>query len=127
MIKSILLITPENKEINKFRKRQFNNFIQITMPYLAGYIDESKYTITLIDEYNQKIPYDLDFDLVAVTVNTSNATHCYEIANRFKTKRSKIVFGGPHATLIPNEVVNYCDYLIIGEAEDTWPLFLEDF
>lgn len=127
MTKSILLITPENFEINKFRRRQFNNFIQITMPYLAGFIDESKYVITLIDEYNQQIPYNSDFDLVAITVNTSNATHCYEIAHRFRTKRSKIVFGGPHATLMPNEVVNYCDYLIIGEAEDTWPLFLEDF
>lgn len=35
MKKKILLITPENEEINRFRKNQFNNFIQITMPYLA--------------------------------------------------------------------------------------------
>lgn len=35
MKKSILMITPENKEIHRFRKRQINNFIQITMPYLA--------------------------------------------------------------------------------------------
>lgn len=28
MKKSILLITPENKEINEFRKKQVNNFIQ---------------------------------------------------------------------------------------------------
>lgn len=51
------MITPENKEINHFRKKQFNNFIQITMPYLAGFVDEKKYVITLVDEYNQKIPY----------------------------------------------------------------------
>ncbi len=53
MKKSILMITPENKEINAFRRKQFNNFIQITMPYLAGFIDQSKYEITLVDEYNQ--------------------------------------------------------------------------
>jgi len=125
--KTILLITPENIEIKKFRKNQFNNFIQITMPYLAGFIDESKYTIQLIDEYNQLIPYETKFDLIAITVNTSNVSHCYEIAVKFKSKGSKIVFGGPHATLMPVEVIDYCDYLIIGEAEDTWPLFLEDF
>ena len=56
MKKSILMITPENEEINNFRRKQFNNFMQITMPYLAGFIDESKYEITLIDEYNQDIP-----------------------------------------------------------------------
>jgi len=50
MKKSILMITPESKEIYNFRKNQFNNFIQITMPYLAGFIDESCYDITLIDD-----------------------------------------------------------------------------
>lgn len=125
--KSILMITPENEEINKFRKKQINNFIQITMPYLAGFIDESKYRICLVDEYNQKIPLEKNFDLVVITVNTSNATHCYEFATKFRDKGSKVVFGGPHATLLPYEAINYCDYIIIGEAENTWPQFLEDF
>ena len=66
MKKTILLITPENKEINKFRKKQVNNFIQITMPYLAGFIDETKYNMLLIDEYNQKMPFEDDFDLIAI-------------------------------------------------------------
>jgi hypothetical protein len=55
--RTILLITPENEEINRFRKRQFNNFTQITMPYLAGFIDEARYQIRLVDEYNQRILY----------------------------------------------------------------------
>ena len=127
MKKTILLITPENKEINKFRKEQVNNFIQITMPYLAGFINETKYNMLLIDEYNQKIPFEDDFDLIAITVNTSNASHCYDIATKFRRKGGKVIFGGPHVTLIPDEAMNYCDYLIMGEAEDTWPQFLEDF
>jgi radical SAM superfamily enzyme YgiQ (UPF0313 family) len=127
MKKTILLITPENKEINKFRKKQVNNFIQITMPYLAGFIDESKYDITIIDEYNQKVPLGKKFDLIAITVNTSNASHCYKISAEFRNKGCKVIFGGPHATLLPDEAINYCDYMIVGEAEDTWPQFLEDF
>ena len=127
MKKKILLITPENKEINRFRRKQFNNFIQITMPYLAAFIDESKYKITLIDEYNQKIPYKESFDLVAITVNTSNASHCYNISKVFREKGSKIVMGGPHSTLLPEEVKNNCDYIMIGEGELIWPEFLEDF
>ena len=127
MKKTLLLITPENKEINRFRKKQVNNFVQITMPYLAGFVDESKYDVRLIDEYNQIIPFEKAFDLVAITVNTSNASHCYAIATKFRSKGCKVVFGGPHVTLMPDEALRYCDYLIIGEAEDTWPLFLEDF
>lgn len=127
MKKSILLITPENREINKYRKRQFNNFIQITMPYLAGFIDEAKYNMTIIDEYNQRIPFEDKFDLIAITVNTSNASHCYDVATKFRKKGSKVVFGGPHATLMSHEAMKYSDYIIIGEAENTWSQFLEDF
>jgi radical SAM superfamily enzyme YgiQ (UPF0313 family) len=127
MKKSILLITPENKEINDFRKKQFNNFIQITMPYLAAFIDEERYNITLIDEYNQRIPYDVKFDLVAITVNTPNAVHCYEISKKFQKKGSRVVMGGPHTTLMTDEAISHCDFIIIGEAELTWPRFLDDF
>jgi radical SAM superfamily enzyme YgiQ (UPF0313 family) len=127
MRKSILLIQPENEKINRFRRKQFNNFVQITMPYLAGFIDEAKYRITLVDEYQQRIPYDTDFDLVAITVNTPNAYHCYTIAAKFRAKGAKVVMGGPHATLLPEEASQHCDIIMVGEAEATWPEFLEDF
>ncbi len=127
MKKSILLIQPENPQIHRFRRKQFNNFSQITMPYLAAFIDENRYEITLVDEYNQKIPYHLPFDLVAITVNTSNAPHCYEISRIFREKGTKVVFGGPHVTLLPDEAGLYCDTVLVGEGEGIWPLFLDDF
>ncbi|BCG57785.1 B12-binding domain-containing radical SAM protein [Paenibacillus sp. URB8-2] len=127
MRKKILLIQPENEKINRFRRKQFNNFVQITMPYLAGFIDESKYQITLVDEYRQRIPFRQSFDLVAITVNTPNAYHCYQIAEKFRAKGAKVVMGGPHVTLLPEEASRHCDSVLIGEAEETWPEFLEDF
>jgi radical SAM superfamily enzyme YgiQ (UPF0313 family) len=127
MKKKLLMITPENHEINIFRKRQLNNFVQITMPYLAAFVDPEKYLITLVDEYNQRIPYDQHFDLVAITVNTSNAAHCYQMALEFRGKGGKVIFGGPHVSLLPDEAMEHCDFLIIGEAEHTWPEFLRDF
>ena len=126
-MKSILLITPENAEIHRFRKRQFNNFTQLTMPYLAGFVDESRYRIRLVDEYNERIPLDCPADLVALTVNTPNATHCCEIAAHFRARGVKVVMGGPHATLRPDETAAHCDHLVVGEAEETWPQFLDDF
>lgn len=127
MKKKLLMITPENQEINRFRKRQFNNFVQITMPYLAAFVDQEKYLVTLVDEYNQKIPFDRHFDLVAITVNTSNAAHCYRMSEKFREMGAKVVFGGPHVTLLPDEAMEHCDYLIVGEAEQTWPQFLSQF
>jgi radical SAM superfamily enzyme YgiQ (UPF0313 family) len=127
MKKRILLIQPENREIHRFRRKQFNNFAQITMPYLAAFIDERRYEISLVDEYNQKIPYHRPFDLVAVTVNTVNAPHCYEIGRVFRQQGAWVAFGGPHATLLPDEAGRHCDTLLIGEGEEIWPQFLHDF
>ena len=127
MKKKILLIQPENEELNRFRKKQFNNFVQITMPYLAGFIDENLYDITLVDEYNQKIPFDISFDLAAMTVATSNAPHCYALSKRFRDRGAKVVLGGPHVTLLPEEAQEHADFLLIGESEETWPQFLKDF
>ncbi|HTY87444.1 MAG TPA: radical SAM protein [Candidatus Acidoferrum sp.] len=125
--KRILLITPENPEINRVRRRQLNNFTQITMPYLAGFIDEARYQIELVDEYNQRVPYARPVDLVAITVNTPNAPHCYRMAARFRARGARVVMGGPHATLRPDEAARHCDHLVEGEAEETWPQFLDEF
>jgi len=126
MIK-LLMAQPENSEINHFRRFQFNNFSQLTIPYLAAFFDERYYKITLIDEYCQRIPNKKHFDLVAITVNTPNAPHCYNISARFREMGAKVVMGGPHATLLPDEVKGHCDYVLIGEGEKIWPQFLLDF
>lgn len=126
MIK-LLMIQPENREIKNFRRFQFNNFSQITIPYLAAFVDEEYYSIMLVDEYCQRIPYHKTFDLVAITVNTPNAPHCYEISAKFRENGAKVVMGGPHATLMPEEVKEHCDHLILGEGEISWTDFLNDF
>ncbi|MDR1387498.1 MAG: B12-binding domain-containing radical SAM protein [Propionibacteriaceae bacterium] len=123
----LLLIQPENRRIHEFRRRQLNNFAQVTMPYLAGYVDQSAYEVALVDEYHDAIPYAQDWDLVALTVNTPNASHCYDISERFRGRGIAVVMGGPHATLLPDEVGAWCDHLVVGEAESTWPEFLADF
>lgn len=127
MKKSILLIQPENPRIHAFRRGQLNNFVQLTIPYLAGYINEEQYHITLVDEYSQKAPLHKPFDLVCMTVNTPNAPHCYEMSRKFRLAGAKVALGGPHVTLLPEEAAPHCDYLLVGEGETTWPRFLQDF
>jgi radical SAM superfamily enzyme YgiQ (UPF0313 family) len=121
------MLQPENIDINRFRRLQFNNFSQITVPYLAAFADRKYYDIAIVDEYCQRIPYNKPFDLVAITVNTPNAPHCYEISANFRRRGAKTVMGGPHATVLPDEASRHCDYLIAGESEVTWPEFLRDF
>ncbi|GAE90908.1 hypothetical protein [Hungateiclostridium straminisolvens] len=77
---TLLMITPENSEIKRFRAYQLNNFMQLTMPYLAGFVPK-EYDIRLLDEHTEPIIFE-KFDLVAITVNTPNAPHVYAISKK---------------------------------------------
>jgi radical SAM superfamily enzyme YgiQ (UPF0313 family) len=121
----ILLITPENRFIKAFRRGQFNNFAQLTMPYLAGFV-QPPHEVAIVDEYNQTICLDAATDLVGITCNTPNAGHVYGLADSFRRRGKQVVLGGPHATLLPEEVKDHADAVVIGEAERTWPQVIED-
>jgi radical SAM superfamily enzyme YgiQ (UPF0313 family) len=121
----VLLITPENRFIRAFRQRQHNNFVQLTMPYLAGFV-RPPHQVELVDEYNQSIDLDTDADLVGITCNTTNALHVYALAGSFRRRGRSVVLGGPHVTLLPDEAAQHADSIVTGEAEVTWPELLED-
>lgn len=127
MKKKLLMITPESSRIHSYRHKQVNNFVQLTMPYLAGFVDTNHYEIELVDEYNQSIPFDQSFDVVALTVNTPNSSHSYRIARRFQRQGAYVVAGGPHVSLLAREAQAHFDTIFIGEAEQTWPQFMIDF
>lgn len=121
----VLLVTPENPFIKAFRRGQFNNFSQLTMPYLAGFV-RPPHTVGLVDEYNQKINLDARADLVGITCNTPNASHVYAMADAFRQRGRIVVLGGPHVTLLPEEAKEHADAVVVGEAERTWPQVLND-
>ena len=81
--------------------------------------------VELVDEYIAPIPYDTDADLVALSAKTSCVTHAYEVAAEFRARGKKVVLGGIHASLRPEEALSHVDHVVIGEAEKTWPLFCQ--
>ena len=83
--------------------------------------------IEYIDERIEDIPEKIDSDVIALSVETFAARRAYNIAKKYKTEKNKIVIGGFHATALPDEALEYCDTVLIGDAEETWPEYLEDY
>jgi len=79
------------------------------------------------DDRMELIDYDLDVDLVAISVETYTAKRSYFIASEFRKRGRKVLMGGYHATLIPEEAALYADCVIIGNAENVWVQMLADF
>lgn len=65
--------------------------------------------------------------MVAITAMTQQAQRAYEIAERFRAGNSKVVLGGIHASVLPDEAKHYADSVIVGEAENSWKKLLNDF
>lgn len=82
--------------------------------------------VVLYDDRMEEIPYDEPTDLVAITVETFTARRAYEISAEFRRRGVKTVMGGMHAMLIPEEVAEHCDCVIVGDAEPVWELMIED-
>jgi radical SAM superfamily enzyme YgiQ (UPF0313 family) len=81
----------------------------------------------LYDDRLESIPYDDPTDIVAINVETYTAQRAYQIAAQFRKRKVKIVMGGYHATLLPEEVLQHADSVVIGEGEQVWGQLLEDF
>lgn len=80
-----------------------------------------------IDEYVEAIDFNKHFDLVGISFMTALAPRAYEIGDEFRRQGVTVVFGGYHPTFMPEEAIQHCDAICIGEAELNWPNIIEDF
>ncbi|HET7219923.1 MAG TPA: radical SAM protein [Vicinamibacterales bacterium] len=83
--------------------------------------------IRFYDDRMERIPYDEPTDLVALSVETYTARRAYQIASEYRRRGVSVVMGGFHPTLCPEEVAQYAESVVIGEAEESWPRLVDDF
>lgn len=82
--------------------------------------------IDFIDERVEKLPEEIDSDIIAFSVETYAAKRAYILSKKYSTDSNIIVMGGFHASVMPDEMQKYADVVIVGDAEDTWGEFIED-
>lgn len=100
----------------------------LTLTTLAALVPQDvPAELRLIDEGITDVPLDLEADLIGITVITGTAKRAYQLADCFRARGIKVVLGGPHVTLIPEDAKPHADALVVGYAEDTWPALLRDF
>src|SRR5271157_2776947 len=83
--------------------------------------------IRFYDDRTERIPFDEKTDLVAMSVETYTAKRSYQIASEYRRRGVPVIMGGFHPTLVPDEVSEYAESIVIGEAEGQWLTVLDDF
>jgi len=104
----------------------------LNLAYLAA-LTPSDWEIDVIDENlefaldDKGEPKVGDADLVAITAVTYQAPRAYDLARAYKKTGAKIIMGGIHSSVMPDEVAQYVDSVFIGEADQMWGQVIEDF
>ncbi|HNV69030.1 MAG TPA: radical SAM protein [Candidatus Ozemobacteraceae bacterium] len=82
--------------------------------------------LELFDERYEAVPFDRPFSAVVLTVETYTARRSYQIADEFRRRGVKVILGGFHPTLLPDEAAGHADAVAVGEVEGVWHQILGD-
>lgn len=82
--------------------------------------------VRFYDDRMEIIPFDEATDAVVMSVETYTARRAYQIASEYRKRKVPVIFGGFHATLVPEEVALYAESIVIGEAETIWQEVVDD-
>jgi radical SAM superfamily enzyme YgiQ (UPF0313 family) len=65
-------------------------------------------------------------EVVGITVHLTFARRAFELARWYRSRGSKVVFGGLHVLSCPDECAPHADALAVGEGVQLWPRILAD-
>ncbi len=97
----------------------------VTGIHLAA-ITPSRYEVRVVHQQTEPVDLETDADLVALSFFSGFADEAYRLADALRARGKKVVAGGPHATFWPDETLEHCDSVVVGEAETVWESMLED-
>src|ERR1044072_3954736 len=131
-VMKILLYNPDNGVTR--------NFMPHLWMFLLQELTPPGHEVILIDGNAQAMSDDeiVDFvvrekvGLVGIGAMTRMVAKAYRVATAIRAAGGKVVMGGPHVTECPDEAIGkdggprYADAVALGEADETWPLIVED-
>src|SRR5271169_263379 len=98
---------------------------RVNLPLLAA-LTPPDHSVTIVDEAFAPDDTNQDVDLVGITVMTDVVPRAYDIADAYRRKAVKVVMGGIHPTVLPDEALEHADAVVVGEAEEIWPQLVSD-
>src|SRR5207302_11435545 len=88
-----------------------------------------EHEVILVDENIQALDFDrlAQADIVCITGMSVQRFRMREILSELKERGAFIVVGGPWVSVQEDYFAEFADVIFVGEAEETWPRFLEDW
>jgi radical SAM superfamily enzyme YgiQ (UPF0313 family) len=98
----------------------------ITGIHLAS-LTPKEYTVRVFHQQVDKIDFDTNADLIAISFFSGFAPSAFKLAAAFRKIGKTVIAGGPHVTFNIDESLHHFDAIATGEAESVWEQMLTDF
>ncbi len=90
----------------------FPGFPPLGLGYVAA-LTPDHWDVEILDENFEVVSF-RDCDLVGITGFTAMANRAYQVAEMFREKNVPVVMGGIHASMMPEEAMQFVDAVVIG-------------
>jgi len=104
-----------------FHVYSFVKQLRLGLPLLGALLTKRGHQVRIYGESLSEVDWDdvLASDLVGVSTTTSTAIRAYRYAQRVRDAGIPVVMGGPHVTFLADEAMDFCDYVVRNEGEET--------
>ncbi|MEM1447767.1 MAG: radical SAM protein [Planctomycetota bacterium] len=112
--------------LQRYRFGHEKHFVPpLTGIHLAA-LTPARHEVRVVHQQVETVDLDTDADVVALTFFSGFAAEAYRLADAFRARGKTVIVGGPHATYWPEEALEHCDAVALGEADELWPRMLDD-
>ncbi len=89
------------------------------LAYLQAVLKRQGIAVKPIDQQAGQQIEGIDSEWVGLSVCTPAAAKAFALSDDLRRQGKKVVMGGPHATIFPNECLQHADKVIVGEGENS--------
>lgn len=116
MMERVILIEPQSKEDHVYKHVRMP---RLGLPILGTQLQEAGYKVKMFMGPGDSLPWMeiLQADLVGISTTTATCREAYQIAGKLRAHGIPVIIGGIHATFMPDEALQFADYIVRGEAE----------
>jgi radical SAM superfamily enzyme YgiQ (UPF0313 family) len=128
----ILLYNPDNGVTRNFMPHLWMFLLQALTPAGHEVILVDGNARAMSDEEIVAFARERGVGLVGIGAMTRMVAKAYRVADALRAAGLPVVMGGPHVTECPGEALGrdggprHADAVALGEADETWPLIVED-
>ncbi len=122
----ILIVNPTSLDEFDRPKKYKKAYIPPLIFGILSSLTPKHHHVHCVNDIAEHIDFSGSYDLVAISTMTCQAERAYQIADAFRKKNIKVIIGGIHASIVPEEAKEHADAVAIGEADNIWEQILDD-